>query len=267
MNETNNARVITLKDLWDLFIRRLILIALVAAMAVGGLLAMDMTFYRPRYASTATLYIQRQSSDESSSTGEVANELSLALRLVYDCNYFLKSRTVLDSVIADLDLDMTYKELYGRISSVNPANTRILEITVQGDTPEQAKAIVDRICDIGPAMIQDTLGFSQAQRFEYGDLPERPCNSPGLMRYIVVGVGAALAAYALFLLMFIMDDRIRSDEEIESALGLTVLAEIPNTSEGGLNRYGYYKIGRRSYTPSGRFKKNKKKAHSAEKRS
>lgn len=266
MNETNNARVITLKDLWDLFIRRIVVIVLVAAVTVGGFFALDMSFYKPQYTSTATIYILR-SSEENTSIGEAANELSLALRLVYDCNYFLKSRTVLNAVIEDLDLNMTYSQLHSRITSINPSNTRILEISVRGDTPEQAKAIVDRICDIGPGKIEEAVGFSQVHLYEYGNLPEYPSNSPSMLKYVVVAVAAALAVYAVFLLMFIMDDRIRSDEDIEKSLGLSILAEIPNTNEGGLNRYGYYKIGRRSYTPSGRFRKNKKSADSAEKRS
>lgn len=266
MNETNNARVITLKDLWDLLIRRIIVIVLVAAMAVAGFFALDMTFYKPQYTSTASLYILRTSED-GTSVGEAANELTLALRLVYDCNYFLKSRTVLNAVIEELDLDMTYSQLYSRITAINPSNTRIMEITVRGDTPEQAKTIVDRICDIGPGKIEEAVGFSQVHLYEYGDLPEYPSNRPSVMKYVVVGIAAALAAYAVFLLKFVMDDRIRSDEDIEKTLGLSVLAEIPNIGAGGIGRYGYYISGKRSYTPGGRFRKNKKSANGAEKRS
>lgn len=266
MNEMNNARVITLKDLWDLLIRRIIVIVLAAAVVAAGFFALDMTFYRPQYSSTASLYIQR-TSEESASVGEAANELSLALRLVYDCNYFLKSRTVLNAVIEDLDLDMTYSQLYSRISAVNPANTRIMEITVRGDSPEQAKMIVDRICDLGPEKIEAAIGFSQVHLYEYGELPERPSNRPGVMKYVVAGVAAALAAYAVFLLKFIMDDRIRSDEDIEKTLGLSVLAEIPNANGGGIGRYGYFISGKRSYTPGGRFRKNRKSAANEEKRS
>ena len=267
MNETNYARVITLKDLWSLFIRRIILIVLVAAIAVGSVVALDMMSFKPQYASTATIYILRQSDDEATSIGEANSELNLALRLVYDCNYFLKSRTVLNTVIEDLDLDMTYNELYSRITSTNPSNTRILEITVQGDTPEQAKAIVDRICDIGPGEIEKAVGFSQVHLYEYGNLPVSPSNNPSIVKYFVVGLAAAIVAYAVFLLMYIADDRIRSDEEIEKLLGLSILAEIPNVGGGGIARYGYYMAAKRSYTPSGRFKRNKKTAHDAEKRS
>lgn len=242
MNETNGGRTITLKDLWDLLTQRVAVIVLAAVIAAGAFFAVDMATYDPQYSSTATLYILRQNS-ESVSSGEAANELTLALRLVYDCNYFLKSRTVLDTVISDLGLDMSYGELYSRVSTNNPANTRVLEITVRGDTPEQAKAIVDRICDIGPGKIEEAMGFSQVNLYEYGTTPGGPSNRPGAMKYGVAAVAAAVLVYGAFLVMFILDDRLRSDEDIEKALGLNVLAEIPHTG-GGQKIYGKYAYGK-----------------------
>lgn len=272
MNEKNNARVITMKDLWDLFVQRIIVIVLAGVIAGGSFFAVDMVTYDPMYSSTATMYILRQGASDTSS-GEAASELNLALRLVYDCNYFLKSRTVLGNVIEELDLDMTYSQLYSRISTSNPTNTRVLEITVRGDSPEQAKAIVDRICDIGPGKIEEAMGFSQVNLYEYGTLPTSPSNTPNVLKYGVVGVAAAVVAYAVFLLMFILDDRMRTDEDIENLLGLSVLAEIPNVGGSSKGRYGYYQgygrygYGKRADPYGGRRRTAKKEADSAEKRS
>lgn len=242
MNETNGGRTITLKDLWDLLVQRIVVIALAAVIAAAGLFVVDRVNYEPRYSSTATLYILRQGS-ENISSGEAANELNLALRLVYDCNYFLKSRTVLDTVIADLDLDMSYGELYSRVSTANPSNTRVLEVTVQGDTPEQAKAIVDRICDIGPGKIEEAMGFGQVNLYEYGTLPGGPSNRPGSLKYGAAGLAAAVVVYAVFLLQFILDDRLRTNEDIERALGLSILGEIPHTG-GGQKGHGKHAGGK-----------------------
>lgn len=244
MNETNSVRVITLADLWDLFVQRIIVIVLAAVIAAAGFFAVDMAMYDPQYSSTATLYILRQNGSEYTSSGEAANELALALRLVYDCNYFLKSRTVLNTVIEDLGLDMSYGQLYSRISTANPTNTRVLEITVRGDTPEQAKAIVDRICDIGPGKIEEAMGFSQVNLYEYGTLSAAPTNAPNIMKYGIVGVAAAVIVYAVFLLMFILDDRLRTDEDVERILGLSILADIPNIGSSQKGRYGYKSAGK-----------------------
>jgi capsular polysaccharide biosynthesis protein len=182
----------------------------------------------------------RQTGDENTSSGEAANELTLALRLMYDCNYFLKSRTVLNTVIEEMGLDMTYGELNSRVTTANPTNTRVLEITVEAESPELAKEIVDKICDIGPQKIEEAMGFGQVNLYEYGTLPKTPCNSPGIMKYAVAGIAAAVVVYAVFLLMFLLDDRIRTEEEIERYLGLSVLAEIPDLNGSNRGRYSYY---------------------------
>ncbi len=257
MNETNGMRIITLKDLWDLLLQRIIVIVLAAVIAAAGFFAVDMLSYDPMYASTATLYVLRQTGNEYTTSGEAANELTLALRLLYDCNYFLKSRTVLNTVIEDLDLDLTYNELLSRVKTSNPTNTRIMEITVEAETPEQAKAIVDRICEIGPVKIEEAMGMSQVNMYEYGTLPTEPCNSPEILKYAVAGIAAAVVVYAVFLLMFILDDRIRTDEDIERHLGLSILAEIPDLNSTAMNGYGYYKGSGKTYGSS---KKTKGKA-------
>ena len=268
MNETNNTRVITLEDLWNLFIQRILVIVLAAVIAAAGYFAVDMAMYDPQYSSTATLYILRQGDGENTSSGEAANELTLALRLVYDCNYFLKSRTVLNTVIEDLGLDMSYSQLYARISTANPANTRVLEITVQGDTPEQAKAIVDRICQIGPVKIKEAMGFSQVNLYEYGTLPTAPSNRPGVMTCGIVGVAAAVITYAVFLLMFILDDRMRTEEDVERILGLSILAEIPYTGSGSKGRsYGTGKGAGKFSNAGGRKQTEKMPPHNAGRRS
>lgn len=248
MNETNNLRVITLKDLWTLFVQRIVPIILAAVIVVGAFAAYNLLLRDPRYASTATLYILHQSEREDSTSSDAVNEVSLALRLVYDCDYLLKSRTVLNEVIETLNLDMTYEQLYERITTVNPENTRVLEITVEGDSPEQAKAIVDMICDIGPGRIAEAMGYSQVNRYEYGTLPEYPSNSPGLLIYAVVAVAAAVLTYGVFLMIFLLDDRIRTDEDIKRELGLSVLAEIPDMNDNSRSAYGYYRRGRQTTT-------------------
>ena len=240
MNEINDVHEIPLRELWDLFVQRIVVLVLAAVIAAAGSFAADTIFFEPQYASTATMYILRQGSSDSASSGEAANELTLALRLVYDCDYLLKSRTVLNTVIEELELDMTYGQLYSRIDLKNPVNTRILEITVRGDTPEQAKAIVDRICDIGPIKIREAMGVSQVNLYEYGNLPAGPSNRSGTMKHVVVGIAAAALIYVVLLLMMVADDRLRTDEDIEKVLGLSVLAEIPPMGEGGKKRYGYY---------------------------
>lgn len=242
--ETNNmTREITIKDLWNIFTRRFLLMVLAAVIAISGVFLVSSVAVEPRYTSTATLYILSQ--DDYDSLSYTSESFSLALKVVNDCNYLLKSHSVLDEVIAELDLDITYGDLYDSVSTKNPENTRILEVTAESDSPEQAKEIVDAICSIGPAKIRDAMGFDQVNLYEYGILNTRPSNSIGLMAYMLIGVVAAVMVYAMFLLAYLLDDRIRTEEDVQNYLGLSILGVIPNANDTAKKGYGYkYRYGR-----------------------
>lgn len=239
MNQMDNTkfREITLKDLWDLFVRKLVVIILVTVIAAGGTMAFVNMTYTPKYSSTATLYILRQS--ESNSASDAANDFSLALKVVNDCTYMLKSHAVLDEVISQLGLEMTYDALYDCISATNPSDTRILEVTVTMGSAEEAKQIVDVLCQVGPRFIAQAMGFEQLNLFEYGTLDHEPSNRVGLVTYALVGIAAAVLTYCAFLLQFLMDDRIHSDDDLEQRLGVSTLGSIPHADSQHGGRYGY----------------------------
>ena len=231
--------MVTVKDLWDLFVQRLFVMVLAAVIAVAAFAGINMMTYDPLYESTATLYILRQSGEDASS-GDASNDFSLALKVVNDCTYLLKSHTVLDETINQLGLTIDYEDLYERVSTYNPSDTRILEVSVEAETPEEAKRIVDTVCQIGQESIASAMGFEQVNLFAYGTVNDEPSNRTSILVYLLVGAAAAVLTYSAFLVVFLLDDRIRSSEDIERHLHLSVLGEIPDLRDSKKMHYGYY---------------------------
>lgn len=239
MDQKANLKTVTLKDLWDIFVQRLWIIVLAACICCAALLSINRMTFIPKYASTATLYILRQA--ESSTASDTSSDFSLALKVVNDCTYLLKSHTVLDEVISSLNLDMEYEDMYDCVSTSNPEDTRILEVTVEADSPEMAKRIVDQICTIGSKRIEEAMGFQQVNLYEFGTIDVDPCNSIRLLTFAFAGVVAAVVTYMFFLIAFLLDDRIKTDEDVDRYLGLSILGNIPNANSKKNRKYGYYK--------------------------
>ena len=126
MNETNTQQVVTLRDIFELMVQKLLIILLVSALAVAGLFVYNKLTYRPMYQSTATLYISGDDSYEGNTSADAYNSYSLALKVVNDCDYLLSSRSLVDQVIQDMELKMGISTLQSRISTNNPSNTRSL---------------------------------------------------------------------------------------------------------------------------------------------
>lgn len=241
MEQEIATKEIALKDLWQIFIRRLWMMALAAVVAVCAFFAFDTLTFTPRFSSTATMYILNQE-NENASTNDVSSNLSTALKVVNDCDFMLKSDTVVSAVRQKLGLGEAYSDLKDCITTNNPSDTRILQITVEADSPEMAKQIVDALCEIGVENINRTIGLEQVNLYERGSFESKPCNETSLLTYVLVGAVAAVAVYAVFLVMFLMDDCLKTDEDCQLYLGLSLIGDIPDADDVTKRKYGGYSV-------------------------
>ena len=70
------------------------------------------------------------------------SDVQLGSALTGDYEGIIKSRVVLNKVIENLKLDLTYKQLYNIVSVENPDSTRILKIYVTAGTVREAVNIL-----------------------------------------------------------------------------------------------------------------------------
>ncbi|MBQ8621387.1 MAG: hypothetical protein IJ422_03635 [Oscillospiraceae bacterium] len=239
MNHCSQSRIVTLKDLWQIFLQRILIIALASIIVAVSCLVVTWHSYTPEYASTATLYILRDNGSSASSAADAYNEFIYSTKVANDCTYLLKSRTVVEQVIQELSLNMTFEELSGRISTNNPTNTRILEVTVKTGSADLSKQIADRVCQLGQAKIAEAMGFNQVNFFEAGTLEKSASNSANYTTPLIIGAAVGAMVYILFVLAYLLDDRIRSDEDIERCLGLSILGQIITAEDVQKHRYSY----------------------------
>lgn len=240
MEKQSGARVITLTDLWEVFTQHIIKMIAVAILFVAMVFAYATFLLTPLYKSTAALYILKQ--DNTNEYSYTQSDFNLALNIVNDCTYMVKSHAVLDKAISNLNLDMSYKELYNSISINNPDNTRILEVSVETAYPAKSKEIVDTVCKYAISEINDTVGTNQINIHTKGTLEDKPSNSISMTKYALIGIAAAVATYSICLIAYILDDRIKGAEDVEKHLGLAVIGEISNIDavKQQSKKYTYY---------------------------
>lgn len=225
---------ISIKDFVDIFLVRLPIIVIAAVIAFISVFVYGKYFNKPLYKSKATLYVLKQN-DGLSSTSTYFN---LSLEVVSDCNYILKSNNVLDNVITELKLKTTPQALKGSISTSNPADTRFIEVTVSTGSPELSKKIVDLVCENGIQTFNEQIGYKFAAIYEYGTLPTRPANTIGASKMMIVAAAAGVATYLIFVFIFLLDNKVSTDEDIKKYTGFPIIASIPDPSRTK-STYGY----------------------------
>lgn len=176
----------------------------------------------PQYTSTSKLYIAGKSSVVSSLA-----DLQIGTQLTKDYAELVQSRPVIEDVIKQLDLDMEYQDLLNITSISNATDTRILVISVEYPDPKMAKKLVDKIANVTAKRISEIMDVSEPKIVEEGYAEEFP-SSPNMTRNVLLGgvLGVALVVFIL-IIRYILDDNIKSQEDVEKYLQLNTLALIP----------------------------------------
>ena len=84
-------------------------------------------------------------------------DLQIGSQLTKDYKIIVTSRRVLNQVIEEMELDLTYKDLVEKVTIDNPQDTRILSISVEDPDPSMAKLIADKIATTSSDYIEDIM--------------------------------------------------------------------------------------------------------------
>ena len=217
---------IDLRELFFALKRRILVI--VAALLIGAAAAGMYTQFlvTPMYSASSMMLVLTKETTLSSLA-----DLQIGSQLTQDYSMLLTTRTVMQNVVDNLGLDMTYEELEDCITISYPEDTRIMEITVEYPDPEMAKTIVDEVAAVGAKFIEEQMEVVPPKIIEEGEIPKEQ-TSPSMMKNVAVGgmAGFVLAA-GIVILLTIMDDTIKSEDDVERYLGLSTLASIPDRKD------------------------------------
>lgn len=155
----------------------------------------------------------------------------MSAQLTSDFEELIISHTVLDEVIEQIDYEgLTFGSLKNKITVTNRTDTRILQITVTDPDPLMAKAIVDKVIEISSEKIKSIMDIEAVNLVDEGTLNSTPV-SPSYKKNVLIGVliGIVITS-AIVIVMYLLDDKIHTGEDIEKYLGLSVLGVIPEVS-------------------------------------
>ena len=203
------------------------IVAIILAGMVGGLAALLITklFITPMYTAENSMLVL--ASEGVSST----SDLTLGSQLSNDYNVLITCRPVLETVIEDLELDTSYSALKKSISISQVSNTRVLEIAVEHADPQLAYDIVRAVTDEAAEYIADIMEVAKPKVFDYGVVPEEK-TSPSTAKNTALGLFAGLMLCGgVVVLRAVLDDTIKSEEDIEKYLGIPTLSAVPDRKD------------------------------------
>ena len=197
-----------------------ILLVAIMAGAIAGVY--NKYFVTPMYQSTSKLYILSSSTSITSFA-----DIQIGDSLTQDYMELIYSRPLVEEVIQAQRLDETYETLIKKVSAKNPSDTRILAITVTYDEPHTAKAIVDCFAEVSRKSISNIMSADEPNIVEYGHVNTNKVSPNVKKNCLIAAAIAAILLMAIYIILYLLNDTIRSEEDIEKYVSLTVLSSIP----------------------------------------
>ena len=222
---------VILHNLWIIIVSGVI----VAAVA----LLVSYFIITPKYESVTKIYVISKTNADTMTY----SDLQAGSTLTKDYKELVKSRPVLEEVLAETGIDVELKDLEEQITVEVPTDTRIVSITVEDKDPYEARIIADSVRIAASKHIQEVMNTEAVNVVEEASLPIEK-SSPSILKNTAIGYAVGLfLAIAIVMINYIMDDTIKTPDDVEKFLGVSVLGSIPYSEndlsdKAEMERYG-----------------------------
>ena len=179
----------------------------------------------PLYSASSMMYVMPDNSNSMNSS--TLSDMQVGQQLTSDYSNMIKSRSFMEDVIKKLNLTIDYQQLLEKVEVTNPTSSRILQVTVNDPNPQTAADIANEMASVAESKLKEITGMQAIKIYEEAAVPDRP-SSPSLKKNCALGLLAGIVlAMAVITILYLLDDTIKTEDDIEKYLGMTTLAVLP----------------------------------------
>lgn len=179
----------------------------------------------PLYSASSMMYVMPDNSKSMNSS--TLSDMQVGQQLTSDYSSMIKSRSFMEDVIKKLNLTIDYQHLLEKVEVTNPTSSRILQVTVNDPNPQTAADIANEVASVAESKLKEITGMQAIKIYEEAAVPDRP-SSPSMKMNCALGLLAGFVlAMAVITILYLLDDTIKTEDDIEKYLGMTTLAVLP----------------------------------------
>ena len=186
-------------------------------------------FITPKYQSITKMYVLAQQNSDTVTN----SDLQTSTLLTKDYAELITSRTVAESVIANLRLDLKYDQLINKIEVGTTSDTRIITIKVTDEDPYAARDIANAVRDTAAEHIKSVMNIEAVNVVDAANIPDQKCSPSVSKNGLLAGMLGCFLAVVILLIQYLSNDTIKVSEDVEHYLGLSTLGVIPMEKTDG----------------------------------
>lgn len=224
-----NNEYMDMKKILNIISSKKIFIALIILLSLVMSYFYSYYYKKPQYNSSVTVLL---TGDEAQGEKQVTQtDLNLNSGLISTYGSIAKSANVLSKVIENLGLDISVQNLQKNLTVAEIKNTQFLKITVENQNPETAMKIANEISKVFVEQIKTIYNIQNINIIDTAEISNTPCNINHIKDMAIALMAGIFTSGVLILILYILDDTIKSEKDIPVNLKLETIGTIPNTNK------------------------------------
>ena len=230
-----------LKELFGIFwAKKIHIILLILIFVVIGFIY-SFILLVPEYQSITQILLAKSNTttQDGTNTGMTTSQVTLNQQLVSTYSELVKSESVLTQVRDNLQIEKSIEELREDITVSTKDDTEIIQIAVVDENADTARRIASEVANVFIEQIaKGYYAMDNVYVVDEAKVEEEPYNINHLKDLSIFGAIGFVVACVYVLIANMLDTTVKSKEDIEKKLGLTVLTTIPVCENTSKNKKG-----------------------------
>ncbi|MDK2942078.1 MAG: hypothetical protein PWP56_1591 [Acetobacterium sp.] len=217
---------VNFKELFEIIIKKWWLILLLTVIGFGAAYVYTIKYVTPVYEANTVLYIGQ----EGGSLGSIdvsLGQLNANSQLLVDYKQIAATRLVVNEVIKNLGLTISYDEFKENVIIESVSDSRLFTVGFRHSDPQVAKQIADELAKQLTVAVLQIVGVENIRILDQALVPQAPVSPNTLLNAVIGGLLGFFIALFVIILMFLINDTVRNDEDIENLINISVLGDIP----------------------------------------
>lgn len=179
-------------------------------------------FMTPKYSTSTQVLVNQKETDNQMMAQQVQSDL----QLVNTYSEIIKSPRILDKVSKNLKGKYSSNEISGMLTVSNQTESKILNITVENESRENAGKVANEIANVFSKEVKDIMNVDNVSILSKADNNGSKVSPKPLINAVVGVFLGLIVALIIIFLKEILDKRIKTEEDVEEQLNIPVLGII-----------------------------------------
>lgn len=219
---------IDLKELVSIFWEKKIrIIFIVLIFAIVGFIY-GSQIKTPMYSSSTTLVLAKAQQDEAAASSITTTDITLNSKLVATYSEIIKSDTTVRDVIKNLGLNLSEGAVKKNIKVTDVEDAEVIKITVSNEDSTVACRIANELANVFINKTKEIYKIDNVHVLDVAEAKDTPSNINHVKDTALFAAIGLVISFAYVFILNMLDNTVKSQEELEKHLKVPVIATIPN---------------------------------------